>query len=453
MPTSYPIFKDSVRNWILNNIDLDTYILDVGPGVGTYSDLLRGYGYKMDAIEVWEPYVDKYDLRSKYDKVIVDNIMDRPIGFFDKYGFVILGDVLEHLTAQKGRWLMDYLNEKEINFLVAVPYTMEQGEHEGNIYETHLQPDLTPEVMGSRYPEMQLLYGNNFYGYYIRKGTRSEKAYVLYADESYFDLALICRESILKHSKYPVYIYTLDFDTDYDFCIYWECDIKPLKKRKEFIDREDTNIYKILIERPKIVKHALGKFADQIAYVDTDSIATFNVDRIFDCFNADSTYPYFTEGIYDYLHVNGRGGAETREDMSTTLEAPACDLFLINQYVRQRYRQTGYFVTGMNCIDWLDEWAWMCQHPFIMRNNAWYAPFHEETIANCLLWKYNQHKGLPYCYINGLHESLEYKDHEYILKNWQKVPLKDNHFFYHGEKDTNKLKQFINENTVSSTTP
>jgi hypothetical protein len=51
--------------------------------------------------------------------------------------------------------------------LVAIPYTMEQGEHEGNIYETHHQPDLTNEIFLERYPCMKLLYKDDGYGYYI----------------------------------------------------------------------------------------------------------------------------------------------------------------------------------------------------------------------------------------------------------------------------------------------
>ena len=38
-----------------------------------------------------------------------------------------------------------------------------------------------------------------------------------------------------------------------------------------------------------------------------------------------------------------------------------------------------------------------------------------ESIANILLWKNKQFKGLPYCYINGLHNNLEYKNHEYFV--------------------------------------
>ena len=446
MPTSYPLYKDSVRNWFLNHVPLDAKILDVGAGCGTYSDLLSGYGYKMDAVEIWKPYIKKYELNKKYGKVYNKNILAIDFVVLDTYDFFILGDVLEHLTAEEGQALMLFLKQNNKKYIVAVPYQMEQGEHEGNTHETHLQPDLTPDIMKQRYPDLELLYGNNFYGYYINKKPKHEKAFVLYADESYLDLVDACCRSIRNHSSLPIYVYVLNSKAKVNIkntqTIEWQCDVMHLKKRKEYIDREDKQIYKLLIERPKIVAHALEHFAETVAYIDTDSIATDKINSIFDYFDGGSSYPYFTEGIYEYLIVNGRGGAESREDLSGTLEAPACELFSIDQSARSTYRQTGYFVAGQNCLDWLKEWAWMCQHPAIMRNNAWYASFNEETLANCLLWKYKQNKGLPYCYINGLHDKLEYKNHEYFIKEWQKVPLEQNHLFYHGEKDINKLNQF-----------
>jgi hypothetical protein len=276
---------------------------------------------------------------------------------------------------------------------------------------------------------------------------KHEKAYILYANDSYLDLVDSCCRSIRNFSNLPILVYLLNSEKVINLpnvtTTHWECDIISLAKRNDYINREDINIYKLLIERPKVVKHALENYANQVAYIDTDSIANRNIDGIFDYFDADSNYPYFTDGVYEFLLVNGRGGAESRSDLSTTLEAPACELFNVNQYVRQKYRQTGYFVAGQNCIDWLAEWAWMCQHPLILKRNAWYAPFNEETIANVLLWKYNQHKGLPYCYINGLHNNLQYLNHEYFINNWQKVPLKQHHFFYHGEKNIDKINQFI----------
>jgi len=446
MPTSYPLFKDSVRNWILNNIPYETKILDIGAGCGTYYDLLGGYGYKMDAVEIWKPYIDKYELKKKYGLVYNKNILEIDFTILDTYDFFILGDVLEHLTVEQGQSLMLFLKQNKKKYIVAVPYQMEQGEYEGNTHETHLQPDLTPDIMKQRYPDLKLLYGNNFYGYYINKKIKHEKAFVLYADNSYLDLVVTCCNSIRNYSNIPICVYLLNsknkINVENTFTINWECDVIHLKKRNEYINREDKQIYKLLIERPKIVAHALEHYAETIAYIDTDSIATDKIDSIFEYFDNNSNYPYFTEGIYEYLIVNGRGAAESRNDLSGTLEAPACELFKIDQYVRQRYRQTGYFVAGQKCIEWLNEWSWMCIHPAILKNNSWYAPFNEETIANCLLWKYKQFDGLPYCYINGLHDKLEYKNHEYFIKEWQRVPLEQNHLFYHGEKDINKLNQF-----------
>ena len=448
MPTSYPLYKDSVRNWILNNFSYETRILDIGAGCGTYSDLIRGYGYKLDAIEIWEPYITKYDLKNKYNWVYERNVMNMPFNVLEAYDFYILGDVLEHLSVEDAQWLLSYLRLKGKKFLIAVPYSMPQDEYEGNKYEIHLQPDLTPDVMKQRYPELELLYGNEFYGYYINKRQKHEKAYVLYADDSYYDLVDACCRSIRNFSTYPIYVYLLNSDNKVQVenttTIRWDCDVKHLKKRNEYINREDKQIYKLLIERPKIVKHALEKFAEVVAYVDTDSIASPFVDRIFDYFNPESDYPYFTKGIYDFLIINGRGGASSYDNLSTTLEAPACELFGIDQTVRQSYRQTGYFLAGQKCIEWLDIWHWMCIHPTILKDNAWYASFNEETISNCLLWKNKQFNGLPLVYVNGLRKGLEFKGHEYFMGEWFKVPAqKDDLLFYHGEKDIDKINEFI----------
>jgi hypothetical protein len=76
-----------------------------------------------------------------------------------------MGDVFEHLTFNEARDLLTRMNGKRV--MIAVPYMYRQGEWEGNVYETHWQPDLTPEVMALRYPELKLLVGDAVYGYYI----------------------------------------------------------------------------------------------------------------------------------------------------------------------------------------------------------------------------------------------------------------------------------------------
>ena len=287
------------------------------------------------------------------------------------------------------------------------------------------------------------------------------KSYVLYATENYFDIARMACKSIRTFSKLPIFVYLLDSDLKIDIenttTINWKSNFSGINDSNKsstsnyYIDRKSQKIYELLIQRPLIVKDALENYSDVVAYVDSDSIATQYCDRIFDMYNSKLDYPYFAEGIYEYLHINGRGGAETREDMSTTLEHPACELFGANQYIRQKYRQTGYFVAGPNTIDFLDEWYWMCVHPKVLKDFQHYASYHEETIANVLLWKYGHLDGLPYIYTNGDNQTIDkiFKEELFTgtprnLGPWFKIPGNEKDLlFFHGEK-----RGFIQEEMI-----
>jgi len=168
MPKSFKFYKHEIRDFIVDNLNLSAKILDVGPGIGTYSNLLRSYGYRMDCIEIYERWIKKYKLKEKYDNVFHGNILDLNLKKLD-YNFIILGDVLEHINVDNAQTLIKDIVSNGIDCLVAVPYEMEQGEWHGNVYEAHLQPDLTPEIMKQRYPELTLIMSNNRCGYYVNK--------------------------------------------------------------------------------------------------------------------------------------------------------------------------------------------------------------------------------------------------------------------------------------------
>jgi autotransporter strand-loop-strand O-heptosyltransferase len=328
----------------------------------------------------------------------------------------------------------------QMGCLVAIPYMMAQdGAEYGNEHETHLQPDLTPQVMMDRYPSLVKLYDNQWYGYYIMEDSKWEKAYVLYATESYKDTVQACVDSIKMMSDVPIIAYMLNSDVDIKgaVTIKWECNVDNPEQNK-YINRASSDIYKILIQRPAIVKDAL-KYATTVAYVDSDSVATRYIDTIFDYFPVKNSYPYFVEGIYEWMIINGKGGVYNRDDMSTSLEHPACELFGVNQYIRDKYRQTGYFVAGQWCEKFLDEWMWMCNRPAILKNPQYYAPYHEETIANVLLWKYKALTGLPYIYINGSLDAVnnvEFYGYKKHTGHFIASPAKESELlFYHGEKD------------------
>jgi hypothetical protein len=106
----------------------------------------------------------QFDLNSKYNKVILGDI--REFDFRD-YDYIIMGDVLEHLSVKDAQQVIKRIQDLDILCLIAVPYNYEQGTYMDNVHETHLQPDLTPEIFLERYPMMKLLVGDDKYGYYI----------------------------------------------------------------------------------------------------------------------------------------------------------------------------------------------------------------------------------------------------------------------------------------------
>jgi SAM-dependent methyltransferase len=157
MPSSYDQGKQSIIKWIKENFNFNDKILDVGPGKGTYSNYLNPVGYKnIDCIEIYEPYIETYDLKNKYKNVFIGNIMDFETS---SYNLIIFGDVLEHLNAEDANKILKKIidNKKTKGIIISVPFMYEQGSYGGNVYETHHQPDLNKEVMEKRYPYLNCL--------------------------------------------------------------------------------------------------------------------------------------------------------------------------------------------------------------------------------------------------------------------------------------------------------
>ena len=165
MAYSYSFFKDEVCNYLKEKFTDNARVLDVGAGEGTYYNYLGDYFKLMDAVEVFKPNIDNYDLANKYHNVYNIDIKDFK---HDYYDIIIFGDIIEHLDIKDAQDVLKYAYKKCDELIVAVPYELEQGIEEDNIYEIHKQPDLTPEIMLERYPMLKLLYKNDLYGYYVK---------------------------------------------------------------------------------------------------------------------------------------------------------------------------------------------------------------------------------------------------------------------------------------------
>jgi autotransporter strand-loop-strand O-heptosyltransferase len=290
---------------------------------------------------------------------------------------------------------------------------------------------------------------------------KMQKAYVLYGTEAYLPTLEQCALSITAVSNVPVLVYLLSdkFNSDYYIdknvtVIPWQINLseKDLYENDGngnfYIKRGKEDIYKILVERIAIIEDALLNHADTVVYVDSDSVATENLDRIFHMYNSEP-YVLATDGIYQWMFYEGRGACETREDMTGTTEYNACQLFGVDQSVRTTYRTTNLFIAGQPALPFIAEWKAMSKHPQILENREFYAPYHEETLLNVLLWKYNYVDGLPYLYMNGsveetngLYNEYKFVGWTYHLKQWHKIAdCKENVLVMHGEKRVDKMKE------------
>jgi SAM-dependent methyltransferase len=115
-------------------------ILDVGPGVGTYVDLLRPFlpGSRWTGLEVHRPYVERYELGERYDELLVGDVRGFDWSAAGHWDLVIFGDVLEHLERREAARAWGRALAHGAHVLASLPIVdYPQGECEGNVHECH----------------------------------------------------------------------------------------------------------------------------------------------------------------------------------------------------------------------------------------------------------------------------------------------------------------------------
>lgn len=139
MPFSSNLCKAEIRDW-LRELHPAT-ILDIGAGSGVYSRLFRPIlpWATWSALEIYAPYVDRYDLKQHYEQIIVDDVLDARIKP-NAFDVVILGDVLEHMAEEDAaaalRRAWSWASKAVV---VSVPLGhCPQGPSEGNEHEAHI---------------------------------------------------------------------------------------------------------------------------------------------------------------------------------------------------------------------------------------------------------------------------------------------------------------------------
>ncbi|MCX6737835.1 MAG: methyltransferase domain-containing protein [Candidatus Parcubacteria bacterium] len=145
MPSSSPAGKSTILDWFKKNHSEIQSIIDIGPGMGTYFDLLNSFTEgKIDwaCVEIWEPYIYRFKLYRKYKVIYNENIRnfipDRA------YDLVILGDVLEHMSKEDAIAAIEAVRKYAKFYIISLPLDAETnapagtGDKDwGNPYEIH----------------------------------------------------------------------------------------------------------------------------------------------------------------------------------------------------------------------------------------------------------------------------------------------------------------------------
>lgn len=163
--------KTEIINRICNEFpEKNIRILDVGPGRGIYNQLLKSKGYThIDAVEVYKPYIDKFNLNKIYNNVFNEDIVKFR---YDYYDLIIFGDVLEHLKVADAKRVLKYARERSKLIAVAVPYNNYQIGQQLDGSGDHRQFDLTREVFMERFEGFKLLLDNESFGVFYWKTNR-----------------------------------------------------------------------------------------------------------------------------------------------------------------------------------------------------------------------------------------------------------------------------------------
>ncbi len=166
--------KSDLIDWIKNSFKEGDTCLDVGACDGKYANLLKDY-LVIDGVEVFKPYIERYQLDKKYNHIYNVDIVDFK---YDWYDLIIFGDIIEHLDIKDAQKVIDYARSRCKDMIIAVPYKYKQGIVDNNPHQAHIQDDLTRELFDERYPGFELLFlfnnsdGTDQYGYYHKSGDK-----------------------------------------------------------------------------------------------------------------------------------------------------------------------------------------------------------------------------------------------------------------------------------------
>ena len=152
--------------------------LDIGVGEGVYLNCLKHkyqaggdkyqtlkQNWEIDAgplsehrwtgVEVWEPYIDKFDLRSKYDTILNEDVRKLDYNKLGPFDVAVAGDVLEHMAKEDAVQVVEQILRISTYLFISIPIIhYPQEPVHGNPYEAHIKDDWSHGEMMETFPQI-----------------------------------------------------------------------------------------------------------------------------------------------------------------------------------------------------------------------------------------------------------------------------------------------------------
>jgi len=157
MPVSSKSGKKKIIQWVKSFKNVST-VLDLGCGAGTYiklfkedSEILKKSTWT--GIEVWKPYIEKYNLSERYNSIINEDIRNLNFQNLGNFDLCFIGDVLEHVTKDQSIEIVNNV----LNFcnyvIISIPIGhWPQDEIENNPFEIHVKDDWSDLEVKESFP-------------------------------------------------------------------------------------------------------------------------------------------------------------------------------------------------------------------------------------------------------------------------------------------------------------
>ena len=177
MPFSSESGKASIK-WVMSKIPAPNTALDIGCGSGTYAKMFPKLEWT--GVEIWEPYVEKYDLKSLYKNLFVVNAKGWDSD--DHFDVCFLGDILEHMTAEEAQQMLRKCRRLSDTVIISIPIGhYPQGAFEGNPHEAHVTDNWTDAKFKETFGEPTWSVVDREIGVYVYSKHEIKLTYCVYA--------------------------------------------------------------------------------------------------------------------------------------------------------------------------------------------------------------------------------------------------------------------------------